>query len=60
MLLKGRRIYGDHGRGNGVPGVFEGHGECFIEIGQGKAGIGMGNFYAEPLPTIEIRKPRRI
>ncbi len=44
----------------GDPGVFNGHGECFIESGQGKAGIGAGNFYAEPKPTIKIRKPRRI
>ncbi len=46
--------------GKGEPGVFNGHGECFIEIGQGKAGIGMGNFYAEPRPTVKIRKPRRL
>lgn len=38
---------------------FEGHGQCFIEIGDGKAGFGGGNFYAEPAPAITLRSPRR-
>ena len=46
--------------GRGEPGVFDGFGECFIEVGGGKAGIGAGNFYAEPLPAVKLRKPRRI
>jgi sulfide:quinone oxidoreductase len=36
---------------------FNGHGECFIEIGGGKAGFGAGDFYAEPKPTIRLRPP---
>ena len=36
---------------------FNGHGECFIEIGGGKAGFGGGDFDAEPKPVIEIRAP---
>lgn len=36
---------------------FDGHGECFIEIGGGKAGFGGGNFYAEPKPTVTLRMP---
>jgi len=38
---------------------FNGHGECFIEIGGGKAGFGGGDFYAEPKPVIERRAPGR-
>ncbi|MCH7745460.1 MAG: NAD(P)/FAD-dependent oxidoreductase [Chloroflexi bacterium] len=45
--------------GKGDPGTFDGHGECFIEIGGGKAGFGRGNFYAEPTPTIKLHNPTR-
>ena len=38
---------------------FDGHGECFIETGGGKAGYGGGNFYAEPRPLISLRPPGR-
>ena len=34
--------------GQGTPQRFNGYGECFIEFGDGKAGWGGGNFYAEP------------
>ncbi|MCC6216454.1 MAG: NAD(P)/FAD-dependent oxidoreductase [Polyangiaceae bacterium] len=36
---------------------FGGHGECFIEIGDGKAGFGAGNFYAEPTPEVKLHAP---
>ena len=45
--------------GEGRPGSFDGHGECFIEVGGGKAGFGRGNFYAEPTPTIKLHRPSR-
>ncbi len=45
--------------GKGKPATFDGQGECFIEIGDGKAGFGSGNFYAEPSPTIKLRQPTR-
>jgi len=38
---------------------FNGHGECFIEIGGGKAGFGAGDFYAEPKPLLTVRAPSR-
>jgi sulfide:quinone oxidoreductase len=38
---------------------FDGHGECFVETGDGRAGFGAGNFYAEPLPVIALRAPNR-
>jgi sulfide:quinone oxidoreductase len=41
--------------GRGEPVVFDGHGECFIEAGGGRAGFGRGDFYAEPTPQIDLR-----
>jgi len=37
---------------------FNGWGECFLEVGYGKAGMVRGNFYAEPTPKAKIRRPR--
>ncbi len=45
--------------GNGKPREFQGHGECFIEIGDGRAGFGAGNFFAEPAPQVRLRPPGR-
>lgn len=45
--------------GRGSEGHFDGHGECFIEVGEGKAGFGRGNFYAEPRPAIKLYNPGR-
>lgn len=39
---------------------FEGHGACFLEIGDGRAGFGSGNFYAEPAPAITLKPPGRL
>lgn len=36
---------------------YDGHGACFIETGSGQAGFGAGNFYAEPVPTVRMRRP---
>ena len=41
----------------GVASSFDGHGQCFIEIGDHRAGLGSGNFYAEPTPTVKIKAP---
>jgi sulfide:quinone oxidoreductase len=38
---------------------FDGHGECFLEIGGGKAGFAAGDFYAEPKPVIKLHAPGR-
>ncbi len=45
--------------GKGQPGAFDGQGECFIEVGGGKAGFGRGNFYAEPRPAVKLHMPTR-
>ena len=39
---------------------FLGHGECFLETGAGRAGMGSGNFYAEPKPRITLKPPGRL
>ncbi len=46
-------------RGEGEPDAFDGHGACFIETGDGRAGFGRGNFYAEPQPDVRLRPPGR-
>ena len=45
--------------GKGAPRQFTGEGMCFIETGGGRAGLGKGNFYAEPTPQVEMRGPNR-
>lgn len=45
--------------GKGHPACFDGHGECFVETGDGKAGLGRGNFYAEPAPEVKMSAPGR-
>ena len=44
-------------RNQGEASSFNGHGQCFIEIGDHRAGLGSGNFYAEPTPTVKIKAP---
>ncbi len=46
-------------KGKDNPKVFEGFGQCFLETGDGKAALGKGNFYAEPLPDIKLFEPGR-
>jgi sulfide:quinone oxidoreductase len=45
--------------GSGARRVFDGHGECFLETGDGRAGFGAGNFYAEPVPEVALKGPNR-
>jgi sulfide:quinone oxidoreductase len=42
-----------------ISALYEGEGGCFIEIGDGVAAYGSGNFYAEPTPEIKLRTPAR-
>jgi len=46
--------------GRGALRVFDGHGECFVETGDGRAGFGRGNFYAEPRPQVRLKAPSRM
>jgi sulfide:quinone oxidoreductase len=45
--------------GKGSAAAFDGHGDCFIEVGGGRAAYGRGNFYAEPTPLVRLYKPGR-
>jgi len=37
--------------------TFNGDGQCFVEIGNGKAGYASGDFYGSPLPIIKMKGP---
>lgn len=39
--------------------LFDGHGRCFVETGDGKAGMASGDFYASPRPDVSLRRPSR-
>lgn len=43
--------------GQGAPRQFTGEGMCFLEIGDARAGLGKGNFYAEPTPQVAMHGP---
>lgn len=43
--------------GKGASRQFTGQGMCFIETGDARAGIGKGDFYAEPTPRVDMRTP---
>ena len=45
--------------GRGTERTFDGHGECFLELGEGKAAFARGNFYAEPVPDVRLFRPGR-
>ena len=45
--------------GKGKAASFDGEGACFVETGDGKAGFGTGNFYAEPVPRVKLHAPSR-
>lgn len=36
---------------------FDGSGQCFLEMGDGKAGYAGGNFYGLPLPLVKMKRP---
>lgn len=46
--------------GKGGATRFDGHGSCFIETGDGRAGYGAGDFFAEPRPAVRVRRPSRL
>jgi len=46
--------------GKSATARFDGHGMCFLETGNAMAGMGSGNFFAEPLPDVRMRFPNPI
>lgn len=43
--------------GKSADKTFNGDGQCFLELGKGKAGYAGGNFYGSPLPEVKMKKP---
>ncbi len=44
-------------RGEGEPKRFDGKGFCYIEVGDGQAAYGSGNFYGYPAPQVYLEPP---
>ncbi len=44
-------------KGEGKPNKFAGNGLCYIEVGDGMAAYGWGDFYAWPEPLIHLKPP---
>ncbi len=53
------RSIADRVAGREPSGAFDGRGECFIEVGGGRAGFGGGDFYASPVPVVRLHPPAR-
>ncbi len=43
--------------GKPAVGRFNGHGFCYIEVGEGLAAYGAGDFYGIPAPTVSLEPP---
>lgn len=43
----------------GPAGRFDGRGYCWVELGAGVAGFASGDFFADPEPTVALRRPGR-
>ena len=46
--------------GRPAPTGFDGVGFCWVETGAGRAAFAVGDFYAEPDPTLDLRRPRSV
>ena len=46
--------------GRPAPAGFDGAGFCWVEAGAGRAAFAVGDFYAEPDPALELRRPGRV
>lgn len=46
-------------KGSGGRREFDGHGSCFLELGDGTAGYSTGNFFALPHPKVAMKGPAR-
>jgi sulfide:quinone oxidoreductase len=44
-------------RGEAKPAGFDGHGFCYVEVGDGLAAYGSGDFYAYPGPRVRLESP---
>lgn len=44
-------------KGEGGASHFDGKGYCYVEVGDGMAAYGAGNFYAYPAPSVTLQPP---
>ena len=44
-------------QGQPRPALFDGHGSCYVEVGDGMAAFGSGDFYAYPGPRVKLEPP---
>nr|WP_079620573.1 FAD/NAD(P)-binding oxidoreductase [Mycobacteroides abscessus] len=47
------------GDGSTSVSAFDGRGECFIEMGGHRSGLGQGDFYALPAPRVDLAEPSK-
>lgn len=45
--------------GQEAKATFDGHGSCFVDMGDGVAAFATGDFYAEGAPEVSLRRPSR-
>ena len=45
--------------GRAPTNTFDGHGSCFVDVGEGVAAFATGDFYASEAPRVELRRPSR-
>jgi sulfide:quinone oxidoreductase len=57
-LVVARRIAATFA-GRDAPDTFDGVGYCWVEAGAGRAAFAVGEFFAEPSPTLDLRAPGR-
>jgi sulfide:quinone oxidoreductase len=50
------RIVAEASGAEGAP-QYSGRGFCYIEVGEGRAAYGAGNFYAMPAPSVAMEEP---
>ena len=50
------KIFADVG-GESSPTMFSGEGYCYLEVGNGMAAYGVGNFFATPSPAVRLENP---
>ncbi len=46
--------------GRPAPAGFDGTGFCWVETGAGRAAFAVGDFFAEPDPALDLRRPGRV
>lgn len=59
IAVRFARDRGAGAAGAGPEARFDGHGYCWVELGGGQAAFAVGDFYAQPDPSVALRSPGR-